>query len=97
MARSRLRRSATSVSCSIPAGGDPSITPMIPCPRFVTAKGRRGYFTGFSPAISGKAKKAKGKQIRDWHLNRRSSADLTRLLSGEDSRMHSDAIRDRIS
>jgi len=33
------------------------------------AKGRRGYFTGFSPAISGKAKKAKGKQIRDWHLN----------------------------
>ena len=25
------------------------------------AKGRRGYFTGFSPAISAKAKKAKGK------------------------------------
>ena len=43
------------------------------------AKGRRGYFTGFSPAISGKAKKAKGKQIRDWHLNRRSSADLSGL------------------
>ena len=43
------------------------------------AKGRRGYFTGFSPAISGKAKKAKGKQIRDWHLNRRSSADLSSL------------------
>ena len=43
------------------------------------AKGRRGYFTGFSPAISGKAKKAKGKQIRDWHLNRRSSADLSTL------------------
>ena len=39
------------------------------------AKGRRGYFTGFSPAISGKAKKAKGKQIRDWHLNRRSSEE----------------------
>ena len=43
------------------------------------AKGRRGYFTGFSPAISAKAKKAKGKQIRDWHLNRRSSADLSGL------------------
>jgi Reverse transcriptase (RNA-dependent DNA polymerase)/Group II intron, maturase-specific domain len=43
------------------------------------AKGRRGYFTGFSPAISGKAKKAKGKQIRDWHLNRRSSEDLSSL------------------
>src|SRR6516162_9369081 len=43
------------------------------------AKGRRGYFTGFSPAISGTAKKAKGQQIRDWHLNRRSSADLSSL------------------
>ena len=43
------------------------------------AKGPRGYFTGFSPAISAKAKKAKGKQIRDWHLNRRSSADLSGL------------------
>ena len=43
------------------------------------ARGPRGYFTGFSPAISGKAKKAKGKQIRDWHLNRRSSADLSSL------------------
>ena len=38
-----------------------------------------GYFTGFSPAISAKAKKAKGKQIRDWHLNRRSSTDLSGL------------------
>ena len=28
------------------------------------AKGPRGYFTGFSPAISASAKKAKGKQIR---------------------------------
>jgi hypothetical protein len=43
------------------------------------AKGRRGYFTGFSPAISGTAKKAKGQQIRDWHLNRRSSEDLFSL------------------
>ncbi len=43
------------------------------------ARGRRGYFTGFSPAISAKAKKAKGRQIRAWHLNRRSSADLSGL------------------
>ncbi|HWT83494.1 MAG TPA: group II intron reverse transcriptase/maturase, partial [Candidatus Methylomirabilis sp.] len=43
------------------------------------AKGPRGYFTGFSPAISAKAEKAKGKQIRDWHLNRRSSTDLFTL------------------
>ena len=43
------------------------------------AKGWRGYFTGFSPAISTKAKKAKGQQIRAWHLNRRSSADLSGL------------------
>ena len=43
------------------------------------AQGPRGYFTGFNPAISGKAKKAKGQQIRDWHLNRRSSADLSSL------------------
>ena len=43
------------------------------------AQGPRGYFTGFNPAISGKAKKAKGQQIRGWHLNRRSSADLSGL------------------
>jgi RNA-directed DNA polymerase len=43
------------------------------------AKGRRGYFTGFSPAVSHKARKAIGKQIRDWHLNRRSGADLPGL------------------
>src|SRR5260370_10654863 len=43
------------------------------------ACGRRGYFTGFSPAISGKAKKAKGQQIRAWHLNRRSGTDLSGL------------------
>jgi len=43
------------------------------------AKGPRGYFTGFSPAISGKAKKATGRQIRTWHLNRRSGTDLSSL------------------
>jgi RNA-directed DNA polymerase len=43
------------------------------------ALGRRGYFTGFGPAISAAARKAKSKQIRDWHLNRRSNADLPGL------------------
>ena len=43
------------------------------------AKGKHGYFTGFNPAISTKAKKAKGKQIRDWHLKRRSGTDLSGL------------------
>ena len=31
----------------------------------------------FFPAMSAKAKKAKGKQIRAWHLNRRSGSDLS--------------------
>jgi RNA-directed DNA polymerase len=43
------------------------------------AKGKRGFFVNFSPAMSAKAKKAKGKQIRDWHLNRRSFTDLSGL------------------
>ena len=40
------------------------------------AKGRRGYFVSFSPAISVKAKKAVGQKIRAWHLKRRSGMDL---------------------
>ena len=43
------------------------------------ARGRRGFFVSFSPAMSPKAKKAIGKQIRDWHLNRRSATDLAGL------------------
>jgi len=43
------------------------------------AKGRRGFFVNFSPAISATAKKAIGKKIRDWHLNRRSGTDLSGL------------------
>ena len=41
------------------------------------ARGRRGFFVSFSPAMSPKAKKAIGKQIRDWHLNRRSACSAT--------------------
>jgi RNA-directed DNA polymerase len=44
-----------------------------------TARGRRGFFVSFSPAISDTAKKAVGKKIRDWHLKRRSGTDLSDL------------------
>ena len=43
------------------------------------AKGRGGFFVSFSPAISATARKAVGRQIRAWHLRRRSRSDLTRL------------------
>lgn len=43
------------------------------------ARGRHGYFVSFSPAMSIKAKKAKGQQIRAWHLNRRSGTNLSGL------------------
>ena len=46
-------------------------------------EGRRGYFTGFSPAISAKARKAKGQQIRAWHLNRRSGDGPVRPRPGD--------------
>jgi RNA-directed DNA polymerase len=45
------------------------------------AKGRRGFFVSFSPAISVKARKAVGQKIRAWHLNRRSGSDLTGLAA----------------
>ena len=41
------------------------------------AKGRRGLFVSFSPAISNKAKKAIGKKLRNLHLNRRSGTSLS--------------------
>jgi RNA-directed DNA polymerase len=41
------------------------------------AKGPRGVFTNFSPAMSTAAKKAKGGQIRAWHLTRWSGSDLS--------------------
>jgi RNA-directed DNA polymerase len=41
------------------------------------ARGRRGFFVSFLPAISAQAKKAKGQQIRAWHLNRRTGTDLS--------------------
>src|SRR5258705_3306365 len=43
------------------------------------AKGRRGYFVSFAPAISVTAAKAVGQKVRAWHLNRRSGTDLSGL------------------
>jgi hypothetical protein len=43
------------------------------------ARGRRGFFASFAPAISAKAKKAVGQKVRAWHLNRRSGTDLSGL------------------
>ena len=42
-------------------------------------RGPRGYFVSFNPAMSNAAMKAKNKQIRDWHLRRRSRSDLSAL------------------
>jgi group II intron reverse transcriptase/maturase len=41
------------------------------------ARGRKGFFVNFLPAISAQARKAKGQQIRAWHLNRRTGTDLS--------------------
>ncbi len=46
------------------------------------ARGRRGYFVSFAPAMSTKAKKAVGRQVRHWHLNRRSGTGLSGLAEG---------------
>ena len=43
------------------------------------ARGKRGYFVSFSPAMSTKARKAVGQKIRAWHLSRRSGTDLAHL------------------
>ena len=43
------------------------------------ARGRRGLFVGFMPAMSQKARTAVGRTIRAWHLNRRTGTDLSSL------------------
>lgn len=43
------------------------------------ARGRRGFFFNFLPAMSAKAKKAVGQKIRAWRLIRRSGWDLSDL------------------
>ncbi len=44
-------------------------------------RGRRGFFVSFNPAMSNKARKAVGTQIRGWHLNRRSGHDLSGIAA----------------
>ncbi len=43
------------------------------------AKGRRGFFVSFSPAMSAKARKAVGEKVRAWRFRRRSGSDLSSL------------------
>jgi len=43
------------------------------------ARGPRGFFVSFSPAMSTKAKKAVGQKVWAWHLNRRTGTDLSGL------------------
>jgi RNA-directed DNA polymerase len=45
------------------------------------ARGPRGYFVSFLPAMSTKARKAVSQKIRAWHLNRRSGTDLSGLAA----------------
>lgn len=52
------------------------------------ARGRWGSFTGFLPAMTGKAKKAVGDQIRDWHLRRHSDTDLAGLAEEINPQAH---------
>ncbi len=44
-------------------------------------RGRRGFFVSVNPAMSDTARCAIGKQIRNWHLNRRSGHDLAGIAS----------------
>jgi hypothetical protein len=49
------------------------------CFRGRLAKGQRGFFVSFSPAISAGAMKAVSQKIRAWRLKLRSGTDLTSL------------------
>ncbi len=43
------------------------------------ARGRRGFFVSFLPAMSASANRAVGQEIRSWRLIRRSGSDLSDL------------------
>ena len=45
------------------------------------ARGPRGYFISFAPAIAPTAKSAISHTIRDWHLRRRSTSDLASIAA----------------
>ncbi len=57
------------------------------------ARGRKGFFVSFLPAMSSQAKKAKGQQIRAWHLNRRVSTDLSSIAKAINALSTRDAHR----
>ena len=46
------------------------------------ARGPRGYFMSFAPAIAPTARKALSQTIRAWHLRRRSTSDLSSIARG---------------
>lgn len=45
------------------------------------ARGPRGYFMSFAPAISPTARRALSQTIRAWHLRRRSGSDLSSIAA----------------
>jgi RNA-directed DNA polymerase len=45
------------------------------------ARGPRGYFMSFAPAIAPTARRALSRTIRAWHLRRRSQSDLSSLAA----------------
>jgi RNA-directed DNA polymerase len=45
------------------------------------ARGPRGYFMSFAPAIARTARRALSQTIRAWHLRRRSASDLSSLAA----------------
>jgi len=45
------------------------------------ARGQRGYFVSFAPAIAATARKAITKTMRSWHLRRRTGTDLSSLAT----------------
>ena len=48
-------------------------------PRSAVGRGRRNSFTGFLPAMSGDALKAKSEIVRGWRLHLRTTSDLAEL------------------
>jgi len=45
------------------------------------ARGPRGYFMSFAPAISPTARRALSRTIRAWHLRRRTGSDLSSIAA----------------
>ena len=61
------RSTPASTSWAIPSGAE--------------ARGPRGYFISFAPAISSAARRALSHTIREWHLRRRTKSDLSSIAA----------------